>query len=147
MAKDTPYFKFYVSEWKDGDITLEDFETQGLFINICAIYWSKEGNVFLSKLQKRFKNAKPTAFNSLIEEGIIKVNDDDVVSVTFLDEQLEQRKNLSKRNSENGKRGGRPKKPTALVSVSEKKANESNIEEKRREEKKEEEINIHPLRS
>ena len=33
MAKDLPYFKFFCSEWNDGDITLEDFNLQGLFIN------------------------------------------------------------------------------------------------------------------
>ena len=42
MAKDLPYFKFFCSEWNDGDITLEDFKTQGLFINICSYYWSNE---------------------------------------------------------------------------------------------------------
>ena len=42
MAKSLPYFKFFCSEWSDGDITLEDYQTQGLFINICAYYWSNE---------------------------------------------------------------------------------------------------------
>lgn len=39
MAKDLPYFKFIVNEWITGDITLEDLNVQGLFINLCAWYW------------------------------------------------------------------------------------------------------------
>ena len=54
MAKDLPYFKFFVSEWNDGDITLEDFETQGLFINLCAYYWSNECEITLTKAIKKF---------------------------------------------------------------------------------------------
>lgn len=143
MAKDLPYFKFYVSEWNDGDITLEDLETQGLFINICSFYWSKNGDITLTKIKKRFRDAKPTAFDSLIEEGIIKVDENDCLLINFLDEQIKERDELSKKNSKNGAKGGRPKKPkkpTALISESELKAKKSNIEERRGEEKREEEI-------
>ena len=56
MAKDLPYFKFFCSEWNDGDITLEDYEIQGLFINICSYYWSSGCEVSLQKVKKRFRN-------------------------------------------------------------------------------------------
>ena len=56
MAKDLPYFKFFVSEWNDGDITLEDYKTQGVFINVCSYYWSNECDITIEKLNKRFKN-------------------------------------------------------------------------------------------
>ena len=49
MAKDLPYFKFFCSEWNDGDITLESYEAQGVFINICSYYWSNECNVNFDK--------------------------------------------------------------------------------------------------
>ena len=45
MAKEIPYFKFFTGEWANGDITAENYKTQGVFINICAIYWTKEGRV------------------------------------------------------------------------------------------------------
>lgn len=142
MAKELPYFKFYTSEWLDGDITIETLETQGLFINICALYWSKEGDIYLDKIKKRFRFAQESCFSALIDEQMIKVDEDDKITISFLDEQLEERENLSKTNSLNGKKGGRPKKrnesetkatenrkkPTALNSLSEMKANESNIE-------------------
>ena len=55
MAKDLPYFKFFCSEWSDGDITLESYEAQGLFINICSYYWSNECDVNYKKLLKKFR--------------------------------------------------------------------------------------------
>lgn len=148
MAKELPYFKFITSEWLDGEITLEDLEVQGLFINICALYWSKEGRVYLSKLKKRYRQAEENSFNILVEEGFIQVNED-LVSISFLDEQLEERAAKSLTNSKNGKKGGRPRKPNknpteseekpiALISESKPKPNESQLEERRREEKREE---------
>ena len=131
MAKELPYFKFITSEWLDGEITIEDLETQGLFINICALYWSKEGRLSFSKIKKRFRFASEESFNSLIEEGFIDVE--------------EERVSKSLTNSQNGKLGGRPRKakqnpnkPTALISLSESKPNQSQLEEKRGEEKREE---------
>jgi len=144
MAKELPYFKFITSEWLDGEITIEDLETQGLFINICALYWSKEGRLSFSKIKKRFRFATEESFNSLVEEGFIDV-EEDFISISFLNEQLEERVSKSLTNSQNGKLGGRPRKankkpikPTALISLSELKANQSQLEEKRREEKREE---------
>lgn len=149
MAKELPYFKFITSEWLDGEITLEDLEVQGLFINICALYWSKEGRIYLSKMKKRFKAASEKSFDILIEENFLQI-DQDLISISFLDEQLKDRSAKSLINSKNGKKGGRPrikkneeqkteKKPNAFNSLSETKANESQLEEKRREEKREEE--------
>lgn len=146
MAKELPYFKFYTSEWLDGDITIEDLETQGLFINICALYWSKEGEVYIDKLIKRFRYAGEDCFKPLIDEGFIYVNEDGKINISFLDEQMKERVKTSKTNSLNGSKGGRPKKqvkseikPPALFSESQIKANESNKEERRGEEKREEE--------
>lgn len=69
MARDLPYFKFYVSEWNDGSITLEDFHTQGLFINICSFYWSRECVVTKEQLYKKFKG--DDAIDDLFSLGII----------------------------------------------------------------------------
>ena len=143
MAKDLPYFKFFCSEWNDGDITLEDFKIQGLFINICSYYWSNECYVSLDKLKKRFKhNVEDIEY--LLKIGII-YNEGGYLDVHFLDEQQQDRKLKSKTNSVNGSKGGRPKKaiesenkPNALNSLSETKGNKRR-EEKKREEKKREE--------
>lgn len=142
--KELPYFKFYVNEWLSGDIELLSFEAQGVFIRLCSYYWSKECKMMLERSRKRFKGYED-AFNELIDEGIIKV-EGNYIKIKFLDDQLTERESLSKTNSANGKKGGRPrknpieseKKPNAFNSESETKAKKSNIEEKRGEEKREE---------
>lgn len=153
MAKELPYFKFFVSEWNDGDITLESFEVQGLFINICSYYWSNEGYIFLSKTKKKFKTLDEN-YNILIENKILKV-ENDLITISFLDEQLADRDSKALINKENGKKGGRPKnqtetekKPTGLFSETETKANtkaireEKKREEEKRKEKKKEDVNF-----
>ena len=52
MAKGLPYFKFTPSEWLTGEICFEDLETQGLFINICAWYWQRDGLLKISDIEK-----------------------------------------------------------------------------------------------
>jgi len=149
MAKGLPYFEFWTSEWLTGDICFEDLETQGLFINICALYWQRNGDLLVSDIERRYN--KPNAFNSLTDR-IISVSDG-LIKIAFLDEQLLARKHKSKVNSENGSKGGRPKtkeiKPNALVSLTEIKPNQKAIEENRREENRIEdnkrEENLHPL--
>lgn len=138
MAKDLPYFKFFVSEWNDGDITLEDYNIQGLFINVCAYYWSRECMLSYDILIKKFKHNKED-IERLISEDLIKFRECDMMSISFLDEQLEERKAKSKVNSVNGSKGGRPKKqketenkPNALNSLTETKGIKKR-EDKRRE--------------
>ena len=134
MAKNLPYFKFFSAEWLTGDIVYEDFETQGLFINICATYWHRDGVLSMKDIEKRYKSERLAN----LTERFIWVNSDGFISIKFLDEQLSERGYVSQVNSKNGKKGGRPKfqhtdiegeKPTAFNSVSEMKANESNKEE------------------
>ncbi len=121
MAKGLPYFKFISTEWLTGDICFESFEVQGLFINICAVYWQRDGNLSIEDLEKRYK--KPTALDSLLGRFILVK--DGFISIKFLDEQLQERNHISAINSTNGSKGGRPKtqetKPTAKRPLSEKK--------------------------
>lgn len=105
MAKNLPYFKFITSDWLTGDITFEDLCTQGLFINICALYWQRDGRLTVEEINHRYKN--PDLLKTLIGR-YIKVKTGNI-SIKFLDEQFEETEYISKRNSENGKKGGRPK--------------------------------------
>jgi hypothetical protein len=147
MAKDLPYYKFEPAQWLTGDIVYESFEVQGLFINICALYWQRDGELTIEDIEKRYK--KPAALESLTDYLKIKKGK---ICIKFLDEQLVERGHVSTVNSANGKKGGRPKsaqtlikkpkKPNANRTLTEPEANESN-KEKRREEKnkkREEEI-------
>ena len=108
MAKDLPYFKFFVSEWNDGDITLEDFEVQGLFINICSYYWSKECDVKFDRLYKRFRGCE-SIIQTLLESSIIKEDNESLI-ISFLDEQQEERDSTSKKNSLAGKASAEKRK-------------------------------------
>jgi hypothetical protein len=135
MAKELPYFKFRPTEWLTGDIVFEDMETQGLFTNICAVYWQRDGDLTLEDVEKRYKNygEKITAMVGRflkIKKGKIKIS--------FLDEQFLERGFVSEKNSENGKLGGRPKKQvvtpklkkaTALIEKPKKSNKEGEIEE------------------
>lgn len=147
MAKDLPYFKFFCSEWSDGDITLEDMNVQGLFVNLCAYYWSNECDVKLEKAKRKFRHAENSWFENLIESEIIQeINGN--LTIKFLDEQKAERDAKALTNRENGKLGGRPRKdgkptknPGGYFSLTETKPKQKAIrEEKRRKEKKREEV-------
>lgn len=147
MSKELPYFKFYVNEWITGDITLETFEVQGLFVNICAYYWSKECSLTFTMLKKKFRDVKPELFDILILSKIIKVNEDRL-SINFMDEQFNSKLTKAVSSRENGKKGGRPKvEKEPKITQAKPKHNpdhnlkEPNIEERRGEEKREEKNN------
>lgn len=99
MAKEIPFFKFYVGEWANGDITAESFEIQGIFINLCSIYWTKEGNLSLRFATKKFGE---NAINELYDSDIIDIHSDKI-HISFLDEQLKECEGIRKAASEAGK--------------------------------------------
>lgn len=136
MAKGLPYFKFTPTEWLTGNICYEPLEVQGLFINICALYWQRDGKLSIEDINLRYN--KPTALVSLTDR-YFSVSDG-FICIGFLNEQLHERRHISVVNSDNGKLGGRPKtkgtKPTANRSESEKKPI------RKRKKKEEEENNI-----
>ncbi len=129
MSKDLPYFKFFPNEWLTGDITLESMETQGVFVNVCAIYWSKECRVALAGLEQRYG----VALARLLKSGIIKEKDGFAV-INFLDEQWNELYNRHQINVENGRKGG--------LKSSVAKAPLKHIDKIRREEIREDKIRI-----
>ncbi len=68
MAKNFPYFKFTATEWLTGDIVYESLELQGLFINVCALYWQRDGKLTIEDLIRRYKNE--SLINQLIDRYI-----------------------------------------------------------------------------
>ncbi len=109
MAKDLPYFKFFCSEWSDGDITLESYEAQGVFINVCSYYWSNECKVEHKKLLKKFRGSEEIISN-LINENIFKIDEEQNVLISFLDEQQNERNKKSKIKSRGGKASAEARK-------------------------------------
>ena len=110
MATKLPYFKFYSSEWNDGDITLLDMDTQGVFINVCSWYWSRECTITMDKLRRKFK-AYDSAIEELISENLIINLNDGFAKIRFLDNQWSTNDRRSTTSRVNGSKGGRPKKP------------------------------------
>jgi len=138
MAKELPYFKFHATEWMTGNIVYESLEVQGLFINICALYWKNLGVLSEKEIEVRFKKK---SIISYLSERFYSVADG-FISIKFLDEQLIERQRLSETNSKNGSLGGKQKSKRTVSEnkrpQSESKANRSNKEEEREVEKEKE---------
>lgn len=154
MSKDLPYFKFIASEWLTGNICFEPFESQGLFINICALYWNRGGVLKLSEIEQRYKKKSIIA---KLSDRFFSLSDG-YIQIEFLDEQLSERERLSKQNAMNGQKGGFSKSKKNVANAkrtpSETLAKPSNIEKEKEEEqeksknkKKIEEVLIFPFDS
>jgi hypothetical protein len=143
MAKELPYFQFEPAEYLTKDISFCTLSAQGLFINICAFYWQRSCELTKTQLLRRFKN--DIELNELIEEGVIDLEDDNII-IKFLDIQRDEAINKSNKNSINGAKGGRPKKTKQNPNESEIKANENPNESQtkgiRKDNIKKEDINI-----
>lgn len=147
MAKELPYFQFEPAEYLTKDISFCSLSAQGLFINLCSYYWQRECKLTKEQFLRRLNNLKE--FNELVEEKVIKL-DNDVIVISFLDDQYSKATIKSKTNSVNGSKGGRPKKDKPKLNPIETEIkpklnpNESESkgirEEKIKEEKKKEDI-------
>lgn len=102
MSKRLPYFQFEPAEYLAGDIFFCSYGAQGMFNNICALYWQKDCELKYSQVVKRFKNEE--LIQELISENIIKVSKDKI-TINFLDEQFSKATVKHVVNSENGKKG------------------------------------------
>ena len=110
MSKELPFFKFYPSEWFEGDITLQNEKTQGLFVLICAWYWKKDCVVDLKFINKRLIDSKASlkqCLNNLIDSEIIKVDDNQRIVINFLDQQYDELSEKRKKLVDAGRKGGK----------------------------------------
>lgn len=108
MAKELPYFQFEPAEYLTKDVSFCSLSAQGLFINLCAYYWQR--NCVLTKEQVLRRLNYTDELKELIKEGVIDLSRGNI-SIKFLDKQLVNATKLSSKNSLNGSKGGRPKKP------------------------------------
>lgn len=102
MSKRLPYFQFEPAEYLAGDIMFCSYGAQGVFNNICALYWQKDCELSYSQTVKRLKNED--LIKELIDEKIIKIDKDKIV-INFLNEQYTKATVKSVINSDNGKKG------------------------------------------
>ena len=144
MAKELPYFKFEPNQWDNGNIQMLSREHKGLFIDLCAMYWSRLGDVPLKLAIQKLCGGNATALNPLCDEKIIEILDGNIF-IKFLSEQLNEFEDISKQNSKNAKYGWEKRhKLKETAKLSERNATASNSqcesnairEEKIREENK-----------
>lgn len=87
MANELPYFRFFVQEFQNSKVSIESYQVQGVYINICSFYWVNDCNLTLSILLKKFKNCK-SVINLLIKNEIIKHEKrHDKIEIEFLKNQ------------------------------------------------------------
>ena len=116
MAKELPYFRFTVSEWLNDDISMEDYTTKGVFIDVCSFYWFRDCSVDVTLLEKRFISSL-TTITLLVELNIIKYSNKGQVSINFLDVQFDLLSEKRKKYVEAGKKGGLKKSSNAKATL------------------------------
>jgi len=80
------WFKFSYAEWRMGKIQRCSEITQARFINLCCLYWSKEG--ILTKEDAEIEIDKEH-LDFLISKKIVTI-DTDFICIDFLNEQLKE---------------------------------------------------------
>lgn len=98
MAKELPYFKFYVSEWMLGRISDEPDKVQGAFLVAICHYWHKKCDCFVSSFSKKIGKKR---FELLKNLKYIEVKNDKV-SIEFLDEQFIQLSDIKIKRAKGG---------------------------------------------
>ena len=102
MPKELPYFQFEPGQYLTGSIQFCSLASQGLYNNICCIYWERRCDLSLEQLNKKFN--EPDLIKELLNEGILKEEEGSII-IDFLDEQYSQRTGKHIVNSNNGKKG------------------------------------------
>jgi len=136
MAKELPYFKFEPNQWENGNIQICTFEAQGIFINLCSMYWQRLGDLPFKLAVQKICGGNATALQSLCDNEIIEVIDG-MICINFLNEQLDDFENVSKVNSENARSGWEKRRKDATA-----KRPQSDRNAIREEKRKEDEIKV-----
>lgn len=106
MAKELPFFKFEPGQWDNGRIQMCSFEAQGIFINICAMYWHRLGDLPYKLVLQKICKGNSKLLEPLIEESVIVLEGENII-ISFLDEQLQEFSEIREKRVEAGKKGGK----------------------------------------
>lgn len=130
MGKELPWFKFEPNTWSNGNIQMCSRDSKGLFMDLCALYWPRLGELPYALALQKLCNGDESAFKELLKYEIFGVVNDQIV-IQFLDEQLSERDEISEERRKAAKK--RWSDANALQNTSKGNARR---EEKRREEKR-----------
>ena len=100
MAKELPFFMFEPSEWMFGRIQRQPDEIKAMFIDLICKYWHKRCEMLFRDARLDFGDG----IDNLVDSEIVTVDDEGYVRINFLDEQMEQIGEKSKKNSLAGRR-------------------------------------------
>ncbi len=98
MAKDLPYFKFFVSEWILGRIYDYPDKVQGAFLIAICHYWNKNCEYNSIDFERKIGKKR---FNLLLELKFIEV-ENEIVYISFLDEQHSERTGIQQSRIKGG---------------------------------------------
>lgn len=112
------FFKFDCAAWLTGKVQLLSAEEKGVFIEIVARIWYNGGTLkndeILHRVLRVEKGTLSSALAVFFELGIMEEKEG-VLSLKFVDEQLDEINSYKSQQAEFGKKGGRPKKGTLRV--------------------------------
>ena len=138
MSKELPFFKFHSAEWLTGDISLENYRMQGIFIALCAEYWQRSCKLTQKCMKKRLKLDQKST-ETLLELGLMSIENNQI-SIDFLDEQFAELSENHRKRVESGRKGGQK---TSSNATSPPQAPLKHLDkDKDKEEDKEEDIDI-----
>lgn len=112
--KEKPWFKFTASNWLSGSVQLLSDAEKGTYIDLVSMIWKEGGQLEFNKiLARKLRIDYATACDRIKSycELDIMVCESNILSIKFLDEQLNDIANTSKKNSENAAKRWE-KKPT-----------------------------------
>jgi len=105
--KDTPWFKFTASNWLSGSVQLLSDSEKGTYIDLISMIWKDGGRLEFNKvLARKLRIDYATAcdrIKSYCDLGIMAC-ENDILSIKFLDNQLESIESISKKNAENARK-------------------------------------------
>ena len=113
MPKALPIFKFDADEWLTGKIQLLSAQEKGIFIDLVARIWKENGALknteVLPRLVRVPKATLAKSLQAFFQLGIM-VEKDGVLSVKFVDAQLEARREYAEKQRAFGRMRGKKKK-------------------------------------
>ena len=144
------YYKFTPAKWISGSITLCSYEAKGIFIDICALYWAREGILKEAYVEQIFNKCSTSVKQELFDAEVISYREG-LLQIDFLEEQLNSFEGISEKRAEAGRKSAESRKKSEQNSTSVqqvlskvqqtptiKRREDKIIEEKIREEKKKE---------
>ena len=107
--RELPHFKFHPSEWLNGDIVMQEPATQAVFINLCALWWHKDGEIpyDVEKISRYIRIDKDTvriALGNLIDSCLVTQSESNI-EIKFLRSQFDELYEGYKKKSDGGKKG------------------------------------------